>query len=151
MNTSQLFRKESNPFAAAVGSSALLMLTSIAGAIAIGVPAGIAYGWSSNRALKAVAWSVSTLAASLPAFFWAVAIELLNEPGSTHVGNGRPRSALTLALGFEDNAVAVAWQLDRITTELSGRVEAVTAAADCLPIWTALRDFPAAAIGPVGT
>jgi peptide/nickel transport system permease protein len=77
MNTSQLFRKESNPFAAAVGSSALLMLTSIAGAIAIGVPAGIAYGWSSNRALKAVAWSVSTLAASLPAFFWAVAIELL--------------------------------------------------------------------------
>jgi peptide/nickel transport system permease protein len=26
--------------------------------------------------LKAIAWSVSTLAASLPAFFWAVAIEL---------------------------------------------------------------------------
>ena len=77
MNTSQLFRKESNPFAAAVGSSALLMFTSIAGAIAIGVPAGIAYGWSSNRVLKTLAWSVSTLAASLPAFFWAVAIELL--------------------------------------------------------------------------
>ena len=77
MNTSQLFRKESNPFAAAVGSSAILMLTSIAGALAIGVPAGIAYGWSANRALKALAWSVSTLAASLPAFFWAVAIELL--------------------------------------------------------------------------
>jgi len=77
MNTSQLFRKESNPFAAAVGSSALLMFTSIAGAIAVGVPFGIAYGWSSNRVLKAFAWSVSTLAASLPAFFWAVAIELL--------------------------------------------------------------------------
>ena len=77
MNTSQLFRKESNPFAAAVGSSALLMFTSIAGAIAVGVPFGIAYGWSSTRVLKAFAWSVSTLAASLPAFFWAVAIELL--------------------------------------------------------------------------
>src|SRR5256885_17232240 len=57
MNTSQLFRKESNPFAAAVGSSAILMLTSIAGAIAVGVPAGIAYGWTGSRVLKALAWS----------------------------------------------------------------------------------------------
>ena len=77
MNTSQLFRKESNPFAAAVGSSAILIFTSIAGAIAIGVPAGIAYGWSGSRTLRAIAWSASTLAASLPAFFWAVAIELV--------------------------------------------------------------------------
>jgi ABC-type dipeptide/oligopeptide/nickel transport system permease component len=77
MNTSQLFRQESNPFAAAVGSSAILMLTAIAGAIAVGVPSGIAYGWSGNRLVKAVAWSLSTLAASLPAFFWAVAIELV--------------------------------------------------------------------------
>ena len=77
MNTSQLFRQESNPFAAAVGSSAILILAAIAGAIAVGVPAGIAYGWSGNRALKAIAWSASTLAASLPAFFWAVAIELV--------------------------------------------------------------------------
>src|SRR5205085_6676260 len=77
MNTSQLFRREANPFGAAVGSSAILMLTSIAGAIAVGVPAGIAYGWSTSRALRALAWSVSTLASSLPAFFWAVAIELV--------------------------------------------------------------------------
>jgi peptide/nickel transport system permease protein len=77
MNTRQLFREESNPFAAAVGSSAILLLAAIAGAVAIAVPAGIAYGWSGNRALKAIAWSVSTLAASLPAFFWAVAIELV--------------------------------------------------------------------------
>jgi len=77
MNTSQLFRKEANPFAAAIGSSAILILAAIAGAIALGVPAGIAYGWSGSRALKAIAWSASTLAASLPAFFWAVAIELV--------------------------------------------------------------------------
>ena len=77
MNTSQLFRREANPFGAAVGSSAILMLTSIAGAVAVGVPAGIAYGWSTSRALRALAWSVSTLASSLPAFFWAVAIELV--------------------------------------------------------------------------
>jgi len=59
MNTSQLFRKESNPFAAAIGSSAILIFVAIAGAIAVGVPAGIAYGWSSSRALKAIAWSAA--------------------------------------------------------------------------------------------
>jgi peptide/nickel transport system permease protein len=76
MNTTQLFRQESNPFAAALGSSAILMFTAMAGAIAIGVPAGIAYGWSGNGPLKTLAWALSTLASSLPAFFWAVVIEL---------------------------------------------------------------------------
>jgi peptide/nickel transport system permease protein len=54
-----------------------LLLAAIVGAIAVGVPTGIAYGWSDNRPLKAVAWSASTFAASLPAFFWAIALELL--------------------------------------------------------------------------
>jgi peptide/nickel transport system permease protein len=76
MNTTQLFRQESNPFAAALASSAILMLTAMVGAVAIGVPAGIAYGWSGSRPLRTLAWSLSTLAASLPAFFWAVVIEL---------------------------------------------------------------------------
>jgi peptide/nickel transport system permease protein len=76
MNTRQLFRADSNPFLAAVGSSAILLLTAIAGAIAVGVPAGIAYGWSGNRPIRALAWSISTVAAALPAFFWAVVIEL---------------------------------------------------------------------------
>ena len=77
MNTRQIFREESNPFAAAIGSSAILLAAAMAGAVVLGVPAGIAYGWSSNRVLKGIAWSASTLAASLPAFFWAVAIELV--------------------------------------------------------------------------
>jgi ABC-type dipeptide/oligopeptide/nickel transport system permease component len=77
MNTRQIFREESNPFAAAIGSSAILLAAAMAGAVLLGVPAGIAYGWSGNRLLKGLAWSASTLAASLPAFFWAVAIELV--------------------------------------------------------------------------
>ena len=77
MNTTQLFRQESNPFAAALASSAILMLTAMVGAVAIGVPAGIAYGWSGGGPLKTIAWSLSTLAFSLPAFFWAVVIELV--------------------------------------------------------------------------
>jgi len=77
MNTTQLFRQDSNPFTAAVGSSAILMLTAMVGAVAIGVPAGIAYAWAGGGPLKTIAWSLSTLAFSLPAFFWAVVIELV--------------------------------------------------------------------------
>jgi oligopeptide transport system permease protein len=64
-------------FFVALASSFVLLVAAIGGAIAIGVPAGIAYGWSTNRPVRAIAWSVSTFAASLPAFFWAVALELL--------------------------------------------------------------------------
>jgi ABC-type dipeptide/oligopeptide/nickel transport system permease component len=79
MSTHSIFRNIFDPdiLGVAVGSSAVLLLTSMVGAIAIGVPAGIAYGWSSRRALRTVAWSLSTVAASLPTFFWAVALELV--------------------------------------------------------------------------
>jgi ABC-type methionine transport system permease subunit len=79
MSTHPYLRNISDPdiFAVSVGSSAILLLTSMTGAVALGVPAGILYGWSSNRRVRAVAWSVSTIAASLPTFFWAVALDLL--------------------------------------------------------------------------
>jgi len=79
MSTHSIFRNIFDPdiLAVSVGASAILLLTSIAGAIAVGVPAGIMYAWSGHRAVKAVAWSMSTVAASLPTFFWAVALELV--------------------------------------------------------------------------
>ena len=79
MSTHSIFRNIFDPdiLAVSVGASAILLLTSMAGAIAVGVPAGILYAWSGRRALKAVAWSLSTVAASLPTFFWAVALELM--------------------------------------------------------------------------
>lgn len=79
MNTSQIFRKvePDEAFAVAVGSSAILMLTAMVGAALVAIPAGIAYGWSAGHPLKPVAWAFSTVAAALPTFFWAVAIELL--------------------------------------------------------------------------
>lgn len=61
----------------AIGASAVLLLVAMAGAVSLGVTSGIAYAWSRNRALKAVAWSVGTIVASLPAFFWAIAVELV--------------------------------------------------------------------------
>jgi peptide/nickel transport system permease protein len=61
----------------AIGASAVLLVVAMAWATSLGVGAGFAYGWSSNRAFRAVAWTLGTVAASLPAFFWAVAVELL--------------------------------------------------------------------------
>lgn len=75
MNTRPIFRVVT-PLDA-IANSAILLATALAGAIAVGVPFGIAYAWSKNRALRALAWSASTLAASLPAFFWAIALVLL--------------------------------------------------------------------------
>ena len=60
----------------ALGSSALLLIVAMTGAVAIGVPLGIAYGASTRGSLKAVVWSFATVMAALPAFFWAVALEL---------------------------------------------------------------------------
>src|SRR5688500_18930985 len=75
MNTRPIFRVVT-PLDA-IANTAILLATALAGAIAVGVPFGIAYAWSNNRPLRALAWSASTFAASLPAFFWAIALELL--------------------------------------------------------------------------
>jgi ABC-type dipeptide/oligopeptide/nickel transport system permease component len=61
----------------ALGSSAILLCVAMAIAIAVGLPAGIAYAWSRNRLVKPLVWSFTTLAAALPAFFWAVSLELV--------------------------------------------------------------------------
>ena len=75
MNTRPIFREVTA--LDAIANSAILLATALAGAIAVGVPSGIAYAWSNNRPVRALAWSASTFAASLPAFFWAIALELL--------------------------------------------------------------------------
>jgi ABC-type dipeptide/oligopeptide/nickel transport system permease component len=75
MNTRPIFREVTA--LDAIVNSAILLAVALAGAIAVGVPFGIAYAWSNNRPLKALAWSASTFAASLPAFFWAIALVLL--------------------------------------------------------------------------
>ena len=61
----------------AIGASAILLVVAMAWATSLGVGAGFAYAWSSNRRFRAVAWTLGTIAASLPGFFWAVAVELV--------------------------------------------------------------------------
>jgi ABC-type dipeptide/oligopeptide/nickel transport system permease component len=78
MNARPLFRsiQQEDIFIVGLLSSAVLLATALAGAVLIGVPLGILYGWSTNRVYKAAAWSLSTVLVALPAFFWAVALEL---------------------------------------------------------------------------
>lgn len=78
MTARPIFRSvaQADVFTSAIESSAILLATAMAGAIALGIPLGILYGWSTNRAFKAIAWSLSTVLVALPAFFWAVALEL---------------------------------------------------------------------------
>lgn len=68
---------ETQEFFVAVASSFLLLGVAVGGAVLVAVPAGMAYAWSTNRVARGLAWSAATFAASLPAFFWAVALELL--------------------------------------------------------------------------
>ncbi len=78
MNARPLFRsiQQDDIFIVGLLSSAVLLLTALIGAVLVGVPLGILYGWSTNRVYKAAAWSLSTVLVALPAFFWAVALEL---------------------------------------------------------------------------
>jgi glycolate oxidase FAD binding subunit len=77
-----------------------------------------------------------------------IAIELLN-PGGARLA-GLPVEGWSLAIGFEDNAASVAWQVDRIRSELGTAAVSVREGADAEPLWSALTGFPAAAeVGPV--
>jgi glycolate oxidase FAD binding subunit len=80
-----------------------------------------------------------------------VALELLNGPGSRIVGQGLglPTGQGILAVGYEDNASSVRWQIDRLKTELGRNDIAILEGLDAQPLWNALTDFQAARPGPV--
>jgi peptide/nickel transport system permease protein len=61
----------------AVSRSAILVGAALAAAIVIGVLAGAAYAFSRTGFIRAVAWSVGTVGASLPSFFWAMLLQLV--------------------------------------------------------------------------
>ena len=61
----------------AVGRSAILLGAALVTAIAIGVVSGLAYAFTDRRSVRAVAWTVGTVGASLPSFFWALLLQLI--------------------------------------------------------------------------
>jgi peptide/nickel transport system permease protein len=60
----------------ATSRSALLLGAALLTATAIGVAAGAAYAFSKRRIVRAVAWTLGTVGASLPSFFWAMLLQL---------------------------------------------------------------------------
>ena len=81
-----------------------------------------------------------------------MALDLFNEPGARLVGEplGLPSAPWVLAIGFEDNAASVAWQVDRLRTELADVASfQVREGAESLPLWSALAEFQAAEPGPL--
>jgi glycolate oxidase FAD binding subunit len=80
-----------------------------------------------------------------------MAIELLNGSAARIVGQGLglPTGQGILAIGYEDNAVSVRWQVDRLKSELRRNDLAILEGIDAAPLWTALTDFQAAQCGPI--
>ncbi len=81
-----------------------------------------------------------------------VAVEVVNREAAPLIrgGSGDLRTeARVLVVGFEDNAASVAWQVDRLRTELGRNDFEVVRGAEAAPLWTALTEFPAAEVGPL--
>jgi glycolate oxidase FAD binding subunit len=80
-----------------------------------------------------------------------IALELLNGPGARAVGLGLglPTGNGIVAIGYEDNAGSVRWQIDRLKRELARNDIAILEGADAQPLWKSLTDFPATKLGPV--
>ncbi len=80
-----------------------------------------------------------------------MALELLNAPAARTIarGLGLTGDLGVLAIGYEDTAASVRWQLDRLEQELGPTNQAVTQAADAERLWQSLTEFQALEIGPI--
>ncbi len=80
-----------------------------------------------------------------------IALELLNPKGAQSIGDtlGLPTEHWVLAVGFEDNAPSVAWQIDRLKVELSRADPVVLQGSETEPVWSSLVNFQSADLGPV--
>jgi glycolate oxidase FAD binding subunit len=80
-----------------------------------------------------------------------IAVELLNAPAARAVGGPRGFQAgeIILAIGFEESAPTVAWQLDRLKSELKDGELAIIDENQAGPLWTSLIEFQAQEIGPL--
>lgn len=80
-----------------------------------------------------------------------IAVELLNRAGARQVGEplGLPVRDWVMVVGFEDNAAAVDWQVDRLAAELPESRLEVRTGPEAEPLWSGLVEFQAASPGPM--
>jgi glycolate oxidase FAD binding subunit len=80
-----------------------------------------------------------------------IALDLLNPAAAWTVGRelDLPSDWAVLAIGFEDNAESVRWQIDRLRTELGRTSLTVVEGEQAAGLWDALIEFQARELGPI--
>jgi glycolate oxidase FAD binding subunit len=112
------------------------------------LPEASAILWVPLRSGESAALSVDALntSGSRP-----VALELLNASAAKIIGEplDLPATDWVLAIGVEDNASSVKWQIERFKTEFPTLDLVVREADDAMKLWTALIEFQELAQGPI--
>ena len=80
-----------------------------------------------------------------------VALDLLNSSAAQSIGGpvDLPAADWVLAIGLEDNAASVAWQISRLKSELGPASITVREGTDSVGVWSGLTEFQAAEPGPM--
>jgi glycolate oxidase FAD binding subunit len=112
-------------------------------------PESSAIVWVGSDSADAIAATLDRLNTSVTR---PVALELLNRPSAVAIGGhlGFPESRWVLAVGIEDNAASVAWQITAIKNELVGHSVITVEGGDAQQLWAAMSEFPASADGTFG-
>jgi len=124
MSTRPLFRPVApgDEVKVALASSAILLVTAMTGAMALGISAGLLYSGRRPGKAKALIWAVATLCAALPPFFWAVALELAMIVVWSRLGI---RLLPTAGYGIDDHLVLPALALGLRPTAYIFRLTAI--------------------------
>ena len=80
-----------------------------------------------------------------------IALDLFNSSAAQAIGGplDLPAADWVLAIGLEDNAASVAWQISRLKSELGSVGIIVREGADSVGVWSGLTEFQAAEPGPM--
>jgi glycolate oxidase FAD binding subunit len=81
-----------------------------------------------------------------------IAMDVLNAPAARTIGQDLdlPADWSILAIGYEDNAESVRWQIDRLRSEVGHGGWSVVEGVRTIPLWEALTAFQARELGPIG-
>jgi glycolate oxidase FAD binding subunit len=82
-----------------------------------------------------------------------MAVELMNEMGARRISSGRglplPCGEINLAIGYEENASTVDWQLDQLKLELNTSDFTIVEENQARLLWESLIEFQALEPGPI--
>jgi glycolate oxidase FAD binding subunit len=112
------------------------------------IPEKSAIAWVCCRNLQAVSEALDRLNVSETR---PIAVEFLNGPAARKISNDRglPIGELILAVGYEENAPTVSWQLDRLKSELKNSDLSIVDEGKISSLWASLIGFQALTMGPL--